>query len=123
MEVVVRARNKPPLNFKPMPLADVPQGRQKHQDIVTKILSNLERAPKGYALKVPLAQLKDTKKRVRAALGRAARKHSRQLATASDEQYPIRLESILTKCAWSHRGHRFSCAINSEVIIRMADFP
>ena len=83
----MRARNKPPLNFKPMPLADVPQGRQKHQDIVTKILSDLERATKGYAVKVPLAQLKDTKKRVRAALGRAARKYTRQIATACDELY------------------------------------
>jgi hypothetical protein len=73
------------MNFKGMPQADVPQGRNgKHKAIVTRILSDLDRVQKGVALKVPLAQLSDSKENVRAALNRATRKGGRSVATASD---------------------------------------
>ncbi len=76
---------KVPMNFKGMAQADVPQGRNgKHKAIVTKILSDLDQVQKGVALKVPLAQLADTKEKVRAALNRATRKGGRNVATASD---------------------------------------
>ena len=76
---------KVPMNFKGMAQADVPQGRNgKHKTIVTKILSDLDQVQKGVALKVPLAQLADTKEKVRAALNRATRKGGRNVATASD---------------------------------------
>lgn len=76
---------KVPMNFKEMAQADVPQGRNgKHKAIVTKILSDLDQVQKGVALKVPLAQLADTKEKVRAALNRATRKGGRNVATASD---------------------------------------
>ena len=79
------ASKKGPMNFKGMPQADVPQGRNgKHKGIVTKILSDLDQAPNGIALKVPLAQLTDSKENVRSALNRAARKGGRNVATASD---------------------------------------
>jgi len=79
-----RARSRP-MNFKEMPQADVPQGRHgKHKEIVTKILSDLDQVQKGVALKVPLAQLTDSKERVRSALNRATRKGGRNVATASD---------------------------------------
>ena len=78
-------RKKVPMNFKGMPQADVPQGRNgKHKAIVTKILSDLDQVPKGVALKVPLVELAHSKEKVRSALNRATRKGGRNVATASD---------------------------------------
>ena len=77
---------KVPMNFRAMQQADVPQGRNgKHKDIVTKILSDLDQVEKGIALKVPLAQLAESKEKVRSALNRATRQQGRQVATASDD--------------------------------------
>ena len=76
---------KVPMNFKGMLQSDVPQGRNgKHKEIVTKILSDLDQVEEGVALKVPLAELTDSKEKVRSALNRATRKGSRNVATASD---------------------------------------
>jgi len=76
------------MNFNAMPQADVPQGRNgKHKEIVTKILSDLDQAKKGFALKVPLAQLAESKEKVRSALNRATRKGGRNIATASDDTF------------------------------------
>ena len=73
------------MNFTGMPQADVPQGRNgKHKAIVTKILSDLDQVKSGIALKVPLAELSDSKEKVRSALNRATRKSGRNVATASD---------------------------------------
>jgi hypothetical protein len=80
--------DKTPLNFKTMPQVDVPQGRQgKHKAIVTKILSDLDQLPKGAALKVPLAELDESKEKVRSALNRVTNKSGRNVATASDAAY------------------------------------
>ena len=80
-----RPGQKLPMNFKSMPQADVPQGRNgKHKAIVTKILSDLDQIPEGTAVKVPLAQLADSKENVRSALNRATRRGGRNVATASD---------------------------------------
>ena len=79
---------KVPMNFKSMPQADVPQGRNgKHKLIVTRILSDLDQVEKGVALKVPLAQLAESKEKVRSALNRATRKNGQLVATASDDTY------------------------------------
>ena len=76
---------KVPMNFKGMRQSDVPQGRNgKHKEIVTKILSDLDQVEEGVALKVPLAELTDSKEKVRSALNRATRMGSRNVATASD---------------------------------------
>ena len=76
---------KVPMNFKGMPQADVPQGRNgKHKEIVTRILSDLDQLQQGVALKVPLAALEHSKEKVRSALNRATRKGGRHVATASD---------------------------------------
>jgi len=76
---------KVPMNFKGMPQAEVPQGRNgKHKEIVTKILSDLDQVQKGVAVKVPLAQLAESKENVRSALNRATRKSGHNVATASD---------------------------------------
>ena len=74
------------MNFKGMPQTDVPQGRNgKHKQIVTRILSDLDQVKKGVALKVPLAQLAESKEKVRSALNRATRNRGRNVATASDD--------------------------------------
>ena len=79
---------KVPMNFKSMAQADVPQGRNgKHKEIVTKILSDLDQIDQGVALKVPLADLADSKEKVRSALNRATRKGGLNVATASDESF------------------------------------
>ena len=80
--------NKAPMNFKTMAQVDVPQGRNgKHKQVVTKILSDLDQLPEGVALKVPLAELEESKANVRAALNRAIHKGERNVATASDADF------------------------------------
>jgi hypothetical protein len=76
------------MNFKAMQQADVPHARNgKHKEIVTKILSDLDQIDTGTALKVPLAQLTETKEKVRSALNRATRKRGHKVATASDDTF------------------------------------
>jgi hypothetical protein len=78
----------PPMHFKTMVQADVPQGREgKHKLIVTTILRDLDRLKPGSALKVPLAELLLSKEKVRSALNRATRKDGRKVATASDATF------------------------------------
>ena len=79
---------KVPMHFKSMAQADVPQGRNgKHKEIVTKILSDLDQIKPGVALKVPLAELAESKERVRSALNRATHKRGQTVATASDDEF------------------------------------
>jgi len=79
---------KIPMNFKSMPQADVPQGRKgKHNQIVTQILSDLDQLPASVAIKVPLAELEESKENVRSALNRAIHKGNRNVATASDADF------------------------------------
>ena len=76
------------MNFASLPQGDVPHGRNgKHKVIVTKILSDLDRIEDGDALKIPLAQLSESKEKVRSALNRASRQRGRTVATASDDAY------------------------------------
>src|ERR1700722_18839839 len=77
--------SKTPMNFKTMAQLDVPQGRNgKHKQVVTQILSDLDQLPAGIALKVPLADLAESKEKVRSALNRATHKGGRNVATGSD---------------------------------------
>ena len=77
--------DKFPAHFKTMAQANVPQGRKgKHQQIVALILRDLDELKEGAALKVPLAELVESKEKVRSALNRATRKAGRTVATASD---------------------------------------
>jgi hypothetical protein len=77
-----------PMNFKTMNQVDVPQGRRgKHNGIVTKILSDLDQVRDGVALKIPLADLAESKEKIRAALSRATRKAKRKVATAADAEF------------------------------------
>ena len=79
---------KQEMHFKTMLNSDVPQGRLgKHKLIVTTILEDLDRLENGSALKVPLAELAESKAKVRSALNRAARKAGRRVTTASDGDF------------------------------------
>ena len=85
---MARRSAKAPMNFTGMAQRDVPQGRNgKHKAIVTRILSDLDQIPKGIAIKVPLAQLDDSKEKIRSALNRATRKRGSHVATASDDTF------------------------------------
>jgi len=76
------------MNFAQMSQADVPQGRNgKHKDIVSRILADLAQTGPGSAIKVPLADLKVSKEKLRSAVNRAGRKARLSIATASDESY------------------------------------
>ena len=82
------ATKKTPMNFTAMAQADVPQGRKgKHKEIVSRILSDLSQLPRGAALKVPLAELAESKEKVRSALNRATHKNRRPVGTASDDKF------------------------------------
>ena len=77
-----------PMRFKTIVQADVPQGRNgKHKGIVTTILKDLDRLKAGSALKIPLADLAESKEKIRSALNRASRKAGRNVATASDSTF------------------------------------
>ena len=77
-----------PMHFKTMIQADVPQGRNgKHKLIVSTILRDLDQLKEGAALKVPLAELAESKEKVRSALNRATRKAGLKVQTASDGDF------------------------------------
>ena len=83
-----RQTKNPPSHFKTMVRSDVPQGRNgKHKQIVTMILDDLDNLKADSALKVPLAELAESKEKVRSALNRATRKAGRRVATASDATF------------------------------------
>lgn len=67
---------------------DVPRGREgKHRRIVERLLSDIDRLNAGSALKVPLAELPDSKENIRSALNRATRQRGVQVATSSDAEH------------------------------------
>lgn len=75
-------------NFRTLDLGDVPHSRNgKHREIVSMILRDLDQLKDSEALRVPLADLKDTKENVRSALNRATRKAERNVATATDTNF------------------------------------
>jgi hypothetical protein len=79
---------RPIAHFKTVAQLDVPNSRNgKHKEIVTLILRDLDRLKVGAAIKVPLADLGDSKENVRSALNRATRKSNRNVATATDESF------------------------------------
>jgi hypothetical protein len=77
-----------PTHFKTVKRLEVPDGRNgRHRVIVTAILQDLDQLTEGSALKVPLAELSDSKEKVRSALNRASRKAGRKVVTASDASF------------------------------------
>jgi hypothetical protein len=82
-------RTAPALShFRTMSLNDVPRSRNgKHKVIVTMILRDLDELKDGAAIRVPLADLGDSKENVRSALNRATRQAKLNVATATDESF------------------------------------
>jgi hypothetical protein len=75
-------------HFKTLDLGDVPHSRAgKHKIIVNMILRDLDKLKEDAALRVPLAELGNTKENVRSALNRATRSAKRSVATATDEGF------------------------------------
>lgn len=75
-------------HFRTLNLGDVPHSRNgKHKVIVSMILHDLDQLKDGAALRVPMAELGNTKENVRSALNRATRKAKRNVATATDEEF------------------------------------
>ena len=76
------------MRFESVSQADVPKGRDgKHKQIITQLLSDIDRLRPGSALKVPLADLPDSKENIRSALSRAAAQHNLEIATSSNDQF------------------------------------
>jgi hypothetical protein len=75
-------------NFKSISVEGLPDGRKgKHHQLVLAVIEDLERLEEGRALRIPLAELSDSKANIRAALNRATRKRNMNVATSSDDEY------------------------------------
>ena len=82
------AAARPAAHFKTVARLNVPNSRNgKHKEIVTLILRDLDQLREGAAIKIPLADLADSKENIRSALNRATRKSKRNVATATDESF------------------------------------
>jgi hypothetical protein len=76
------------MRFESILQVNVPKGRDgKHKEIVTQLLSDIARLAPGAALKIPLAQLPDSKQNIRSALSRAASQRKINLATSSNDEF------------------------------------
>jgi hypothetical protein len=81
----IHQTNKP-MRFERILQGDIPRGREgKHKRIIRQLLSDIAELPPGSALKIPLAELPDSKENIRAALSRAGRQNNLNLATSSNE--------------------------------------
>ena len=77
-----------PMRFNSILQMDVPKGREgKHKKIITQLLEDIQRLQAGSALKIPLADLPDTKENIRAALSRAASQKKLSIATSSNSDF------------------------------------
>lgn len=76
------------MRFESVLQVDVPKGRDgKHKQIITQLLSDIDQLAVGSALKVPLADLPDTKENIRSALSRAAAQRKLNIATSSNNEF------------------------------------
>jgi hypothetical protein len=84
------SKNKPkPMHFSTVYLHSVPAGRRgKHNEIVNKILEDLDALQEGTALRIPLESFGAQKlANVRAAVSRATKKRKMDVETASDHRF------------------------------------
>jgi len=81
-------KSSTPMRFKSVLQADVPKGRDgKHKEIVTQLLSDIAQLSVGSALKIPLAELPDSKENIRSALSRAASQMKLRISTSSNDEF------------------------------------
>jgi hypothetical protein len=77
-----------PMHFDSISQVDVPKGREgKHKKIISQLLADIAQLKAGSALKIPLAELPDTKENIRAALSRAAAQRKLAIATSSNSDF------------------------------------
>jgi hypothetical protein len=77
-----------PMKFTSVLQTDVPKGRDgKHKRIIVQLLNDVAQLAVGSALKIPLAELPDTKENIRSALSRAARQNGLNLSTSSNDEF------------------------------------
>jgi TusA-related sulfurtransferase len=77
-----------PTQFQSIRQVDVPKGRDgKHKQIILALIAAIEKLTPGSALKIPLAELPDSKENIRSALSRATRQKKLEIATSSDDNY------------------------------------
>jgi len=77
-----------PMNFQSIPQIEIPKGRDgKHKQIILQLIAGIEKLPEGSALKIPLAELPNSKENIRSALSRATRQKAMDVATSSDDTY------------------------------------
>ncbi len=82
-----RRRPSEKVAFSSISQGDLPQGRRgKHHAIVARILSEVEELKDGRALKVPLAELPDSKANIRSALSRTSKQRNITVITSSDDE-------------------------------------
>jgi hypothetical protein len=80
--------NSSPMRFNSVLQSDVPKGRDgKHKGIVTQLLSDIAQLGAGSALKIPLAELPDSKENIRSALSRAASQRNLPISTSSNDEF------------------------------------
>jgi hypothetical protein len=76
-----------PMKFGSIRQTDLPLGRNgRHKAIVERLLSDIAQLEAGDALKVPLADLPDSKVNIRSALNRATQQRGIEIATSSDAE-------------------------------------
>jgi hypothetical protein len=82
-------KNSKPMHFSTVYLHSVPAGRRgKHNEIVGKILEDLESLQDGTALRIPLESFGSQKlANVRAAVSRATKKRKMNIESATDGRY------------------------------------
>jgi hypothetical protein len=77
-----------PMKFESILQQEIPRGREgKHKKIIRQLLNDIAQLPAGSALKIPLAELPDSKENIRAALSRAGRQNNLSLATSSNKDF------------------------------------
>ncbi len=80
--------DNPVTKFQSILQVDVPKGRDgKHKQVILQLLEGIEQLQSGSALKIPLADLPDTKENIRSALSRATKQRKIDVATSSDEDF------------------------------------
>ena len=84
-----KSPSKQPLHFSTVYLHSVPRGRRgKHNEIVGKILEDLDSLEPGTALRIPLESFGNQKlANVRAAVSRATKARKIPVASSSDSRY------------------------------------
>ncbi len=74
--------------FETIANGDLPSGRKdKHFNLLKRVLSELEDLPDGRALKIPLADFPGSAPDLRSAIHRAAGKKNIDIATSSDDDF------------------------------------